>query len=84
VRLHLECCVQFWAPQYKKEIEALEHVQRRAAKLRGVWNTGLMGNSSGNWGCLVWRRGRPGGGLVALYHDLMEVVARWVSASSPW
>ena len=36
VRLHLEYCIQAWSPQYRKDVELLEQIQRRATKMIGA------------------------------------------------
>jgi len=33
VRPHQECCVHMWSPQYRRDVDLLEHIQRTATKM---------------------------------------------------
>jgi len=45
-----------YSPQYRKDMDLLEWVQKRATKNDQSGGTPLLGRQAESWGCSAWKR----------------------------
>ncbi|KAJ7404525.1 hypothetical protein WISP_145112 [Willisornis vidua] len=73
VRPCLECCIQLWDPQHRKDIDLLKRVQRRTITLmRGVEHLSYE-EKLGEFGLFSLEKRKLWGDLIAAFQNLRGV-----------
>ena len=79
VRPHFDYCVQAWRPHYRKDIEKLEKVQKRATRMVEGLGEYSYEDRLGSWGSLLLRQDFRG----LTYRGLQDFERFWELGPGP-